>query len=173
MHCSFCSPEPNAFREPNFNLLVLSSRLCQQRDELRACEKPPSIPTKWVCSHLSCTIYFGPLASHPLNGDLNFRINTFLTDSSEGWRTLKASIETLLVRCGTQLWNIYIHFGSWQSQSESNLATRAHEPTCVSIGAALWTGRFQTSIFVSEISEILPRMCCANQVCVCVCDWEN
>lgn len=83
---------------------------------------------------LQHSIYFGPPASHPLNGDLNFCINTFLSDPSGGWRTLQASIETLLVHCGIQLWNIYIHFGSWQCPSESNLATWAHGPSCVWMG---------------------------------------
>lgn len=110
------------------------------------------------------SIYFGPPASHPLNGDLNFCINTFLTDPSGGWRTLQASIETLLVRCGTQLWNIYIHFGAWQCQSDSKLATRAQGPPCVWTGKTLGDGK----IFASEISEILTTMCRLFQ-----CDWGN
>lgn len=127
MHCTFCSPEPNAFQEHNFNLLVLSSRLCQQQDQPSACENPLHSNQMSLPAPLQHSIYFGPPASHPLNGDLNFRINTFLTDPSGGWRTLQASIETLLVRCGTQLWNIYIHIGSWRCQSESKLATHAAE----------------------------------------------
>lgn len=114
---------------------------------------------------LEHSIYFGPPASHPLNGDLNFRINTFLTDPSGGWRTLQASIETLLVRCGTQLWNIYIHFGSWQCQSESKMATWAHEPTCNL--ERHWGWEDSRRLFL----PLKYQMCCLILLVLCVSVW--
>lgn len=168
MHCTFCSLEPNAFREHNFNLLVLSSRLCQQRDQPSACKNPLHSNQMSLPAPLQHSIYFGPPASHPLNGDLNFRINTFLTDPSGGWRTLQASIETLLVRCGTQLWNIYIHIGSWQCQSESKLATHAveeaqNQPVYVKGGNILsWTNQHRLYLLLWNIKVVHS----SQEVCV-------
>lgn len=85
-----------------------SSPLAYANSKMSSLLRSPSIPTKRGRLSLSSTGFFGPTAS-PLSGDLNFLINTFLTDLSEGWRTRSTrSINWDII---SLLWNQTLKYG--------------------------------------------------------------